>query len=187
MKKTLMRFLSATLFLATLCVAIQPAYAASPGTYYAQNGSPSSGIVCEVTTKVTSKAIKPYYDSQTEHRKGIPTTIGVSSGFSSSYSVSASLSATVGASYMGITASATASAGVSESVTYTTTINRSWTINENIPDGLYRVETVFPQFSTRIRIYRYTLTSTTTVVDKTIVLADKTDSYLRLYRYANCG
>lgn len=185
--KKLYRYLAIIMFFATLVVSALPVNAASPGTYYAHNGSPSSGIVCEVTTKVTSKAIKPYYESQTEHNMGIPTTIGVSSGFSSSYSVSASLSATVGASYMGITASATASAGVSESVTYTTTISRSWTVPATTADGLYRIETVFPQFLTRIRIYRYTLTSTTTVVDKTIVLADKTDSYLRLYRYANCG
>lgn len=75
-----MHHLVIVLLIAILSNLALPANAASPGTHYAHNGSPSSGIVCDVTTKVTSKAIEPDYESQTKHKKGTSTTIGVGTG-----------------------------------------------------------------------------------------------------------
>ena len=186
MKNRFMRYLAITMLLVTLAVSIQPANAANPGTYYAHRGSPSSGIVCEVTTTVTTRMIKPYYQSQTEHRRGISTTIGISKGFSRSHSVSKSLSGTIEAQYLGIALSATATAGVSDPVTYTETVSHSWTISADTADSMYRVEVVFPQFNAHIRTYLYTLQSTTTVTDETLILADTTECFVRLNRYADC-
>lgn len=186
MKNRFMRYLAMTMLLVTLTVSIQPANAATPGTYVVQHGGASSGIVCEVTTTATTRVIKPYYQSQTEHRKGISTTISISQGFSRSHSVSKSLSGTIEAQYLGIALSATATAGVSDTVTYTAEVSRSWTIDAETDDGRYRIETVFPQFNAHILTYLYTLQSTTTVTDETFVLADTTECFVRIHRYADC-
>lgn len=145
-----------------------------------------TGTFYSVTTTAVNTEIKPFYNTQTEHRKGIQTTISVTESASYSVEASSSIAATVGGSYLGITLDLCTELGIAQTSTVGINTSVSYTIESTVKDGMYRIEAVFPQYKTRFYIYTYGANGITVKRDKTITrVPSQRDAYLRLNRYSD--
>lgn len=182
-KKKFSKYLLSLLVLVLYCSIVPHAHAA---TGYVNRGSSSSGIYCRVTTDTRAAIVKPFYLTQSEHRKGISTTVGVTHTITVGCEASSSYEAKVGAEYAGISAEAGVSAGVSVSASYSIGSSVSYTIDSSVSDGRYRIEAVFPFDYVHIVVGTYSPAVNRIVVDTYIDRMPRpNDVYHRLTRYAD--
>ena len=145
-----------------------------------------TGTFYSVTTTAINTVRKPFYQTQAEHRRGVETTISVSHEASLSVEASASISATVGVSYLGIISELCTELGIAQTSTVGIDSKVSYTIESPTPDGMYRIEAVFPQYKTRFYIYTYGANGITVKKDKTITkVPSQRDAYHKLNRYSD--
>lgn len=138
------------------------------------------GKVGILTTSYTAKVVRPYYQTQTQHSKGISTSIGISSSDSKSVSISTGHNVTLDACFTKFQASL----DVQRSATQTITTSQSWTIGSDVASGLYRIEAVFP--SRRLEYKEYDKETFSllyrNIFEKT---PKRSASYKRIYRYSD--
>lgn len=183
MKKSIKSLIALLLIVLTLMSITSMASAA---TYTYAVGSPTMGKSVTVTTKTTSTKVKPVYESQTQHTKGIATTVTLSRSVTESYSVSASVTSTFGAEFCGMTASASVQVGCSLSQSRTVSTSQSYTVSANTASGKYRIEVVFPTIKCTVRCQKWD-GRTNYSYDKTtsFYLPKTNSSYVRFVRYAD--
>ena len=145
-----------------------------------------TGTFYSVTTTAINTVYKPFTQTQSEHRKGVQTTISVTSSVSHSVEASTSISATISASYLGVTMALCNELGIAQTSTVGINSTVSYTISATTDDGMYRIEAVFPQYSTKFYIYEYDANGITIKKDVTIArVPSKRDAYRRLNRYSD--
>lgn len=170
------------LSLVAVCSSVQaiPVSAATQ-TYHLTGNATSGRYLKQITTNVTAK-VTPITATQTLHKKGYTTKIGVSSTKATSVSATAGLTTGVNAGF----ASLSASMGVAYTVSQSTGTSISYTIPKTTASGKYRIEHVFPGVHVKQQQIRYDNKGNTIEQQRTISYAPKkSSSYRRLTRYAN--
>ena len=158
----------------------------SAASGYASQGSSASGKYCQITTSTRAAIIKPFTLTQTEHRQGITTTVGLSHTVTVGCEASTTYETKVGVEFAGVSAEAGMSAGVAVSASYSIGSSVSYTTGESVADGRYRIEAVFPCDYVRIVVGTYSSAGSTIVKDTYIESMPRPDDvYHRLTRYAD--
>lgn len=184
MKKSITRrVLLLALAIGLLC---SLALSASAAAGYASQGSPSTGIFCNISTYSTAAVVKPYTQTQVQHNKGIATTVGVSYTLTHSTTGSASFSGTVEVDFVALAYEAGAQAGVAYTASHSIDASVSFTVPAEEKSGRYRIEVVFPRDHVTITTGEYYITGKTNMKTYTIdVMPRVNDAFHRLTRYAD--
>lgn len=182
MKKTMRSVIAAMLVVAAL---FSIACFACADTKTVSQGSPSNGRAVTVTTKTDTSKVYPVVESQVRHQKGISTTVSTSRSVTKTDSVSASITSTFGADCLGLTSSVAAQVGVSTSQSFTVGTTIAFTVGADKESGMYRIEVVFPEKVTSIRVQKWN-NGTSNYFDKTATfkMPIANGSFTQLTRYS---
>lgn len=128
--------------------------------------------------------IEPVYDTQTQHRLGYETIIGMSSSNTTSLAYTGSLSFKFSTGFFIASSEVSGSVGVTNSESNTISVTTSYRIDRSTPNGKYRIVHKFPYYT--LKYETYSLDGQHLSTDETkLKVPGRNESYKDLQRYAN--
>ncbi|SES86202.1 hypothetical protein [Anaerobranca gottschalkii] len=131
-----------------------------------------------VTATTIADAILPIYESQTQHTRGITTTVSLQQTVTNGRSASSSLS--IGGNFF---LELSTQLGLTQYQSFSTTTSVAYTIDANTPTGKYRIEHVFPQ--SKLDYSRWDMIELTEERWSISYAPVRNAAYRRLTRYSN--
>lgn len=145
-----------------------------------------TGTFYSVTTTANGNTCKPFYQTQTEHHKGVASTVTVSHSSTATFSAYPTILKTVGVTYANVVLELCQELGIAQTSTVRIGPEVSYIIPASTPNGMYRVEAVFPLYKTRFYAYNYDANGPTEGLNAKIdKVPSQRDAYLRLNRYSD--
>lgn len=130
-----------------------------------------------------SPHVVPVYETQTQHTKGIETTVTMGTTQSTSRTYSGSLAVSFSTGFVLAESTVTAEVGVAKTESHSISYTVAYTVPATTDNGKYRIEHVFPSYN--LLYGSYTIDGEIKQIVNKYTVPGKNEAYRRFTRYAN--